>query len=87
MKIKMHAPIPAKKGIVTVSRHWVPRSAELAGAGVPVPSVDDGAIAAALHVVCAAARVAKSGPLRRHFLAGDTPPPNCPNWKGVGNAV
>ena len=52
----MHAPDSCEKGIVTVSTRWVPRS----GAGVPMSMEDDTAIAAAFHVVCAAAGVARS---------------------------
>ena len=51
-------------------------------------SLEDGtAIAAALHVVCAAAGVAQSGKKWRGFFAGDPPRPSCGNWMGVGNAV
>ena len=60
----------------------------MAGAGVPVPSVDDDAIAAALHAVCAPLpEWPRRGQKWRVFFAGDPPCPICPNWLGVGNAV
>ena len=64
-----------KRGTVAVSRYTGSKGKRSGGAGVPVSLEDGTAIAAALHVVCAAAGVAQSGQKWHGFFADDPPAP------------
>ena len=83
MKIKLRASDSCERG----HRHgeWALGSNVklMAGIGVPVPSVNDGAIADRLGPPSESGRELQP----RGFFTGFSPAPICRNWEGVGNAV